>query len=238
MSCEKYSGWLTGAALGALGDAEEAELRAHAAGCSHCRSEWEMIRALAAAVDRGVEAMVAGGPSPQFVARLRARIAEEPARSARPLVAFRRVGLATLAAAAVVVAILFVRTAGRERGPAEVAVVTLTNTGQQSAVSRTSSLEHPSVDGTALRGHRAAGARGRPDFFPAEVLVPKGQMAAALLLSEGVSTGRIDGGQLARLAERSAEPLDWRALDIQPLAAPSAGEEAVKAANADEGDRN
>ncbi len=227
-----------GAALGALGDAEMAELRAHTAGCSHCRSEWETIRALVVAVDRGVEAMVAGEPSAQFVSRLRARIAEEPTPSAWPLFAWRQFGLATLAAAAATIAILLVRTAEHEHGPASVDVNTLTKIGQQSPVSRVSSLENTSANGNASRRHRGASAHGRPDFFSTEVLVPRGQMAAALVLSEGVSTGKIDGVQLARLAERSAEPLEWRALDIEPLAAPYPRVEAMKAANADDGDQN
>jgi len=234
MACEKYSGRMTEAALGALSAPEEAELRAHAAGCITCRPEFDAMRALVAAVNRGVEAMVAGQPSAQFAARLRARIAEAPAPAAWPLFTWPRFALATFAAAAVLLAV-FVARAPRRGG--QQVPIEANSAGRIAQPVVSGQVAVPEIASVASR-RGTARTRSQAAAFSMEVLVPRGQLAAALILSSGVSAGRIDGAQLARLAERSAEPLELKTLDIQPLAAPSAGADAVKAAGADDGNKN
>jgi hypothetical protein len=235
MACEKYSGWMTDAALGGLRREEAAELHTHVAACYGCRSEWNAARTLAAVVDHGVEALLAGEPSPQFAARLRARLAEEPAPAAWPLFTWPRLAAGALVAAVLLVTMLLTRAPERRGIVAPMATNTSGATEQP----------HPRKAGatpTRVAGRLPAGSRhGRvrvdrrygPLTF--EVLVPKGQLSAALILSEGVSAGTIDGAQLARLAERSTEPLDVRALEIQPLAPPSDRVDDAPAAGGDGG---
>ena len=223
MACEKYSGWMTSAALGALGARDEAELRAHAAGCGACRREWDAMHSLVAAVDRGVEAMVAGEPSPQFTARLRARIAEEPAPGARAFFTWPRITMVASAAAAVLLAVLLVRAPERGWQPSPVAVSTPAQIEPQMSAKPKATQEPAASAGLAVPHHRIARAQSQPASFSMEVLVPRGQISAALVLSEGVSAGQIDGAQLSQLAEQSAEPLAVKALVVAPLESPLAG---------------
>ena len=231
MACEKYTDWLTEAALGALTPGREAELRLHAAACSDCHSEWEALRSLVAAVDRGVGAMVAGQPSPQFAARLRARIAEEREPVAWPLLTWPRFALATLAAAAVLIAVFLVRPQEWARRQTPTPATTAVRIAEPLPSGKVAAPER-NLETTFVEPRRsAARANIQAAAFSMEVLVPKGQIAAALVLSAGVSVGKIDGAQLVRLAERSAEPLELKTLDIRPLASPSAAQDAAKAAS-------
>lgn len=75
--CEEYGDWMIDAALGALAPERECAFAAHIAQCEPCRKAYEQARQFAVAIDRGVESLVAGEPSPQFAARLRMRIADE-----------------------------------------------------------------------------------------------------------------------------------------------------------------
>jgi len=220
MACEKYSGWMIGAALGALRAADEAELRAHASGCRDCRGEWDAMRALVAAVDRGVQAMVAGEPSPNFAARLRARIAEERAPAAWPWLTWPRITAAALAAA-VLLAVLLVRAPQRGR---QLAPITANTPAQSILPVPSESLaprEHFAVKTPAV-SHRGARANSETASLSMEVLVPKGQISAALILCDAVNAGAIDGAQLSALVEQSAEPIEVQALVIAPLESPAA----------------
>jgi hypothetical protein len=214
MACEKYSGWMTDGALGALSGEREAELRAHAAGCANCRRERDALRTLVQAVDRSVEALVAGEPSPQFAAQLRARIAEEPAPTAWPFFTWRQLAVAALAAAALF-AVWMVRSLEHSRGPSPIAANTQAETARPPAAETVAAPEGSSSRRSFHRAH------GRAASLSMEVLVPKGQLAAGLLWSEGVREGTIDGAQLSLLAERSAEPLEMKALVIEPLETPA-----------------
>jgi len=229
MACEKYSGWMTDGALGALRGEREAELRAHAAACADCRREWDAMRSLVAAVERSVESLVAGEPSPQFAARLRARIAEERAPAAWPLFAWRGFIVAALAAAALL-AVLVVRSPERTRRPSPSAANTPAETVRPSVAETVAAPDSSS----SRRNFR--NARSRAASLSMEVLVPRGQLAAALLWSDGVRAGTIDGAQLSLLAERSAEPLEVKALVIEPLES-SAAASATEPASPDGGRR-
>jgi hypothetical protein len=50
-----------------------------------------------------------------------------------------------------------------------------------------------------------------------EVLVPRGQLAAALLLSDSVSGGRVDGEQLVAIQNEIATRIEVKPLEIAPL---------------------
>ena len=75
--CRKFEKALLDASLGALAPERERPFTAHMAECDDCRKAYEQARQFTATVDRGVESLVAGEPSPQFASRLRARIANE-----------------------------------------------------------------------------------------------------------------------------------------------------------------
>ncbi len=83
MSCAQFRESILEAALTPARDAYESGLRpglrAHLADCAACRELLAQERALAGSIDAGLRARVAGGPSAEFVARIRQRIGAEPA---------------------------------------------------------------------------------------------------------------------------------------------------------------
>jgi len=236
MSCEKYTGWMMDGALGGLREAEAVELRLHVAGCARCRGEWDAARALAAAMDRSVETLVAGEPSPQFATRLRARLAEAPAPAAWPLLLWPRCAVAALVMAAVLIAVLLTRAPQRPGVVAPVAVNSSAGTEQARVHEAASTPERVAAPPVAAPPVFARHAR-RYRSLPFEVLVQKGQLSAAFVLSEGVSAGTIDGAQFVRLADHSAQPLEVKALEIPPLAVSTVTEKESPAAGDDSGRR-
>jgi len=226
MACEKYSGWITGSALGALRPGEEREFRAHAGLCADCRGDWESERALAAAINGAVKTLVAGKPSPQFAARLRARIVDEPAPFAWPFITWPVLSASALAAAAVVLAVLLIRSPERASQTAGMAahnpaaVVEPAQPPAQAILS--AGQDRVTRPGPSRRFSARPQSVATP--FPFEVLVPRGQLSAALLLSEAASAGLVDGAQLSALAEKAEKPLEVKAIEIAPLELPGAGE--------------
>jgi hypothetical protein len=225
MACEKHSNWMTDGVLGELSDAQAEELRVHVSRCSPCLAEWQSAQVLAAAVDRSLAAMVAGEPSPQFAARLRARIAEEPAPAAFGLLTWPRSSIAAAVAATALFAVLTVRspqrlveTANRSSAPVIV---------EPARIAEAQSATEPARAGrTAAPLHKSPDAGRASAIIQAEVLVPPGQLSAALLLSEAVMDGRVNGSQLSALAESASKPLEVKAIEIAPLKAPTAADSA------------
>ena len=224
------------AALGELPSAQQAELCAHAAQCAACGEEFASARVLVAAMDRSVRAITGGEPSATFAARLRARLAGETMHSLWPGRARLMFAGAALAAAALVAGI-FVRGVRQEMRPgAEV-------TGRVPTVAERgpAALDSGLAAGKAQSGSRKIAARARrhgekgPRSF--EVLVPRGQLAAALELSEAVNAGRVDGEQLAALAQRSAMPLELKVIEIMPLE-DSGAKQSEPVASPDDGSRD
>lgn len=84
MGCERYQKQLMDAALGGLEPGHEAELRAHVAGCDACAAEFERQQRLVLAMERAIDASAAVEPSPEFTARVRMKIAEQPAPASWP----------------------------------------------------------------------------------------------------------------------------------------------------------
>jgi hypothetical protein len=79
MACERHHEALIELALGAHKLRLESELSEHLESCAACRRDLDAQRRLAAAINLGVAASVAAEPSPEFAARIRQRIASEPA---------------------------------------------------------------------------------------------------------------------------------------------------------------
>ncbi|MGA7064281.1 MAG: hypothetical protein WA785_16280 [Candidatus Acidiferrales bacterium] len=227
MSCGKYSGWLTDAALGELAAGREPELLAHVMECEACREALGHARKVREFVDRGVESVVAGEPSPGFEMRLRRRIARE----ACP-VEWDGKAWAPLAAGALTVAVFLIfitaRVAHRRDGNAGVAssVSTTVPTVASSTapVESAANVRGARATGTARSTERAVHARGTSARTPI-IIVPKGQLAAAARLSEAIKSGRVDGTQLLAVQRDYRQPLDVKPIEIAPLeTAPSDGE--------------
>jgi hypothetical protein len=83
MNCRPYRKWIEEAALGTLGAARLAQLKAHLAACVECRQAFETEKGLLAAIDQGMAARVTGSPSAQFAAGVRMRLAQQQAAQRR-----------------------------------------------------------------------------------------------------------------------------------------------------------
>jgi hypothetical protein len=230
--CDKYSDWLADAALGELTQSREPELLAHAAECDACREAYKRERELSAfadQIDRGVESLVSGEPSPHFNSRLRARIAEE---AATPRFNWR--AWTPIAAGAVTLAILLValviRTP-RANSP---------NIAHQNAPLAPTSTANPSAHAPVISAQNHPPSAPAPHLRPRtpkpvisqrepEVLVEPGQMAAVMQFADAVRTGHVDGAKLVAAEQQLSAPLEIKPLEIVPLSPPEAASTAEDA---------
>ncbi len=219
MICEKHSGrmadWTTDAALGQLRPAQEAELLAHVGECDACREAYRHAREVAAAVDRGVEALVSGEPSPYFTTRLRARVAAERVTPRSNWMVWAPVAAGVLAAGTLLL-IVMIRSP-QQQTPSAALVGAPAIPSNPLGVTETLHAPVPKRDspqGTVLATpHHAKGSRA----LAAEVLVPPGQLAVAMQLRDAVYRGRVDGEQLAAAETQIAKPLEVQPIEIAPL---------------------
>jgi len=218
MTCGEHSGgisdWATDAALGQLHPAQEAKLLAHAGECDACREAYRHAREVAAAVDRGVESLVAGEPSPYFATRLRSRIAAEPVPLRNYGLAWTPVVAGVLALAALVALLLRTpqRTVPRQTtsagaSPARLAGATVSPMMRHSETQPRE--RHSRVLAAAIQSQEP------------EVLVPRGQLAAALRWHDAIASGGIDGSRLATSQRAIAGLLEVRDIDAAPLEKPA-----------------
>ena len=228
MSCEKYSGWMTDAALGELRAEREPELLAHVMECEVCREALSHATKVRDFVERGVESLVEGEPSPQFVTYLRRRIAQGP----RP-VEFYWARWATVAPGALALALLLILVIGRmprhnlsspiasslKPSPSSPGVAAAPDANRLNA--------RASVSGRASERlpHAQKATRGLPN-----IIVPEGELVAAARLSEAINSGRVDGTQLV-VAQRNADkPLEVNPIEITPLDPPPTPDDEEKPA--------
>jgi hypothetical protein len=213
MLCERYQEWMIPAALGGLSPERGRELRAHVEVCVQCRAEFERVKALTGAIDRGVAASVSVQPSPDLAARVRARIAESPAPASWPFARWMPLAAGTLAAAAVLA--LWLRPRATSAPPQKAPPVATTRSASPS-------------EALPLRAERAASPRmSRPNRQQAresvaglQVLVPPGEWNAVVRLAAAVNQGSVDGRQLVAAAEKSRAELGVNELQIAPLEIP------------------
>jgi hypothetical protein len=223
MACEKYTAQMkdliADAAFGALAPGREPEFLAHAAECGSCREAYKHAREVAAFVDRGVESLVNGAPSPHFNTRLRARITAEPA-SAR----FHWTAWATAASALAFTTILLILLThgGHALNPR----TTIPVAGQSQPSSPPSvALDLPSQPAAtelppSPRLHQVI-RRAVPRSNEPEVLVQPGEFAAVLQYADALRSGRIDGEQIVAAQQLLDEPLEVAPIEIPLLDAPS-----------------
>jgi hypothetical protein len=220
MSCEKYSGWMTEAALGELRAEREPELLAHAMECDVCRDALSHARAVHDFVDRGVESLIADEPSPQFAARLRQRIARESQSHRSPWSAWAPV-IAGALALAVVLAIMVARRPIRNVSSANVASA-VNHFSVPSGTVTGSAATPQNAERTASKPNSEHDARARKAATaPPEIIVPMGQLSAAAQLGAAISSGRVDGNQLLTAQRDYEKPLEVKPIEIAPLEIPA-----------------
>ena len=212
---------LMNASLGELAHAREAELRAHVAECAACREAFDHAKSISAALDSGLNSLVAGAPSASFESRLRTRLAAEPApaRISQFWAAWVPATAAAFALASALLIAVHVSSVRNRPAPA------ISPTSQASAnpsapdrpsaasasVSSTVAMARPSLQATSRRITRPT----RP-----EVLVEPGQLEAALQFADAIRTGSVNASQLVVINEELSKPLEIKELQIPPLEDP------------------
>jgi hypothetical protein len=226
--CEKYADWIEEAALGALALEREREFLAHTAGCGACREAYQRACEIATLVDRGVESLVAGAPSPHFAVRLRARIAEEPSRAGLGWLTWKPVAAAFVAAGVLAFIVIsgMPRHASPERGAIRSAAETasIERPSQLKPTTNQAQVRHcyqPFTENQAELARlvlpRHAGARRALSSREPQVIVPPGELEAVLQLVADIHSGRVDGGQLIAANENLDKPVTIKPIEITPL---------------------
>jgi anti-sigma factor RsiW len=228
MDCQKKSEQMreriNDFALGELSPKSELELLAHVAECEACREAYDHAKAVRSLVDRGVDTLVAGEPSPQFVTRLRARIAVEPATkrwswgawriweqaSRRPL--SRAVGAFVLATLLIAVVVGLSRRVVSPPAVAEVVPATSPSPNAATALPNATAIPNHSRKGVASRSVPSPKIRREP-----EVLVPKGELLAVVRFYEVVHSSPVDSEQLYAAQQEPQKPLEMKPIEITPL---------------------
>jgi hypothetical protein len=228
MDCQKKSAQVVEQmkkfALGKMSPKRELELLAHVAECESCRETYDHAKAVRALLDDSVEGLVAAEPSAQFMTRLRARLASEPAPSRwnwhvwkffenQPGERFSYLAGAFVLATILILAIV--------RSP-------------RRHVAAPSSLEDPrppfastiparpadEISNTIrnLEPRKPSSARlvSSPDS-QLEVLVPKGQLLAVAEFYEVTRSSRVNASQIYAAQEEPQEPLEVKPIEITPL---------------------
>ena len=231
MPCEKYSGWLTDAALGELRTEREPELLAHAMECDACREALSHARQVRDFVDRGVESLVAGEPSPHIRHESAA-----PHRAGIRIAALPMDGMGTSHRR---------RPRARHRiwqswsranlftTDPNLSLASTVNPISAPPEAVTASATNPQNAEQTTRTHdRGRSSRVRPltTALP-EIIVPKGQLSAAAELSAAIVTGRVDGSQLLAARQEYDKPLEVKAIEIAPMETPALDTVTEKSAN-------
>lgn len=213
MGCEKYAGWLTDCALGQLPPSRASELLAHMHDCAACREALETAQQAAKAADHGMNLLVAGEPSPQFHARLRARIADEATAGSAVM---RRLTVATsLALCAALVALASMSYLNRGPRPAPAPHASTVSPGGPVA----DNVTPPSPVVTVEKNHskRWQLRRRAPASAVRQVIVEPGQRAALDRYLEALQRYQAAGVRMVARREDADSQLAPQPIEIQPL---------------------
>jgi len=207
---------MTDLAAGDVSPRREREFLLHAGECDVCREAYSHAREVFSALDRSVEKLVAGEPSPYFAARLRGRIAEERVSTSARWNSWALVAagaLATIVLGLILVSRLSLRTNSNPsvttNAPAPALELERNMTPQN--------LSRRRQNPTPGRPSRAADT----ERLSQEVLVPGGQLAAALQLGDAVNGGGMDGEQLLAAQNELTKKLEIKPLEIALLESPN-----------------
>lgn len=215
MACEKYFDSITDLAAGGINPQRERELLLHAGECEICYEAYQHAKEVFSVLDRSVETLVAGEPSPYFSARLRVRIADGRGFSTR-----RNSWVLVATGALVVIFLVFIlvsRLPLRRSSNPSVATNTPASALKPETNVTARTLPRTTRNPRPGRASRGAEAGG----FSQEVLVPRGQLAAALQLGDAVNGGRTDGEQLLASQNELGKQLEVEPLEIAPLESPN-----------------
>lgn len=212
MDCEKYAKCMIDSALGQLPPSREAEVIAHMSDCAACRQAFERAKQAAELVDRGMELLVEGEPSPQFAARLRARMAEEPrigsfwARQF-PIAA----GVLLFVSVVAVVAMTYRERVTYRRSEPSVASLASGATSSVGAGARPF-VALRTLRPRVSRSHMRISMAARP-----EVLVEPGQMAALDRFYEASRREQAAGARATTVRDDSDQPMNIEPMAAKPL---------------------
>jgi Putative zinc-finger len=229
MDCQKKSEQMSERvndfALGELSPKSELELLAHVGGCEACREAYDYAKAVRTVVDESVEALVAGEPSAQFMTRLRARLAKEPAPSGWNWDVWKffenQSGerFSYLAGAFVVATILIVAIVGSPRrhvaAPSSLEGLE-TSFAPPIAAKPANEISNISMNPERPRKPSSARLVSSPNSQP-EVLVSKGQLLAVAEFYEVTRSSRVNAGQIYAAQEEPQKPLEVKPIEITPL---------------------
>jgi len=229
MDCQKKSEQVAeqmkNFALGKMSPKRELELLRHVAECEYCREAYHHAKAVRAVVDDSVEAFVAAEPSAQFMTRLRARLASEPAPSHWNWDVWKflenRSGerFSYLAGAFVLATILIV---AMVRSPYRHVTVRSSADGPETSFASTiparPAVEISNTIRNLERPRKPSSAKlvSSPSSQLA-VLVPKGQLLAVAEFYEVTRSSRVNAGQIYAAQEEPQEPLEVKPIEITPL---------------------
>ena len=214
---------MTDVALGELRAEREPELLSHAMECEACQEALRDATRVRELVERGIESLVDGEPSSQFLTVLRRRIAQEPHPVRSRWMAWTPVA----AGALTLLLILVIGRMPRHNGSSPIASSlkpSPSSPGVAAAPDANRLNARASVSGRASEKLPQATA-GLPN-----IIVPAGQLIAAARLSEAINSGRVDGTQLV-VAQRDADkPLEVNPIEITPLDPPPTPDDEEKPA--------
>ncbi|HLW99569.1 MAG TPA: hypothetical protein VKR82_13055 [Candidatus Acidoferrales bacterium] len=236
MACERFEKALIEEAIAPGGDVK---LASHLANCADCRKELALQRELQERITAGVGALVAEGPSPVLLARVRHQIAAEGAARAFPWLQWATAGLAIAACALLWYAF---RPQAQVRTPQVQSVNApgqIQPSTQQVPVLAAPAGKQPNrVEHRLAVSHRPKNeisavtvAKNIPARNP-EVIVPPGQREAVLRLVNALQSGRVDAASLLKPVQSGEFALLKIApIEVKPLVAEESKQDPGKQEN-------
>ncbi len=220
MGCKRFEDQLMDAVLGGLLPERETELRAHLRECAACRTEFERQQQLVTAMDHSLEQMAAVNPSPEMVARIRLKIAEQPAPSRRWLLGWWPAAAGAVAVVALFIFLMLPRSV-QQPGERTSVVPPATSAPASQTPERPSEVPVVSPNREKREPRTASAPRKETSKFP-EVLVTEDEWRQVVRLYELAQRGRANMDKLAprdaTLLEEKAQPLVIARLEpIRPL---------------------
>ena len=213
MACHRFTGAIGDRALGAPLDADAAS---HLAACAACQALLERDERVLATIDVALAEIATTMPSPHFVSRLRAHVADRSRQSPRRAWWMPAAAVAALVAAAAIVTM---------RAPREYRTTPAAAANRPAAVAGVAPAERP-VDRSSLPSTRTAARRPRGERRvvrveapapAAEVLVPGEQREAVGRLFESLRAGRPDVVSILMKLSSPGAVSDARGVTIAPL---------------------
>jgi Putative zinc-finger len=224
-TCARFRESMADAADAALSPSLRTEFDVHLRDCATCREELRRVQMLLEAINDGVSASVAAEPSPQLIANVPQRIAEQQYRA--PAWWRQRAWLTAASACATLAILLFAARTTHKlnqplRGPVPNPIASSSAPSNPSgsptrrpAVESATSVP-PRKPAPLFARHASPPALDRPAPEP-EIIVEPGQMRAVLEFVAALKSGQVDGTELLGSQREANQPLEIKPLVIAPL---------------------